>query len=138
MNAALATRSMRALTRSTKGLPMLGVGALLCLGLLALDGAFGSAFAQAGQQVFADLNAKTTDLFYNGRTIILIVCSIAIIVTMVGAISGRFPMQKAIVLAGAIFIIAVASSVVTYFASPGTVGASGAVPALTDTGTAAG
>jgi hypothetical protein len=103
------------------------------------DAIFGSAFAQAtaGQQIFTDLNAKTTDLFYNARTIILIVCAIAIILTMVAALSGRFPMQKAIVLAGAILVIAVASSIVTYFASPGTVN-SGLVPTLTDTGTAGG
>lgn len=91
------------------------------IGLGVLDAGHGSALAQAsGDAVFTDLVNKGTDFFYNGRTVALIICCIAIIATMLGAVTGRFPMQKAVVLAFAIIIIAFASSIVTYFASPGT------------------
>ncbi len=67
------------------------------------------------------------------------ICACAVIATMSMAITGRFPMQKAITLAFAIVIIAFASSIVTYFASPGTT-TSGTITStnLTDTGAAAG
>jgi hypothetical protein len=109
-------------------------------GLAIVDAFLGSSFAQAtGDAVFTDLTAKATDFFYNGRTVILVICACAVIATMSMAITGRFPMQKAITLAFAIVIIAFASSIVTYFASPGTA-TSGTITStnLTDTGAAAG
>ena len=111
----------------TLGTPKLGLPkslaglALVALALMAIDAFTGMSFAQtSGDAVFTDLTNKATDFFYNGRTVILVVCAIAVIATMAMAITGRFPMQKAIVLAFAIVIIAFASSIVTYFASPGT------------------
>ena len=121
---------------------LVGVAVAFGLTLLILDAALGPAYAQWGgtggtgssAAVFQDMNSKATDLFYNIRTLILLICSIAVIGTMGSALSGRFPMQKAVVLAFAIVVIAVASSIVTYFASPSTTTQSGSVPHLIDTG----
>lgn len=111
--------------------------AVLTLGL-AVDGALSDALAQAtggtSSNVFTQLENKSRDIFYNARTIILIVCALAIIVTMATAISGRFPIQKALAIVGAIVVIGVASQVVTYFAGTTQTNAgNGTIPTLTDT-----
>lgn len=66
--------------------------------------------------VFDNLQNKSKDLFYNIRTVVLILCALAIIVTMATAISGRFPITKALAICGAIMVIGMASQIVTYFA----------------------
>ncbi len=104
--------------------------------LLAIDGTFNDLFAQSSgtsSNVFSQLENKSRDIFYNARTIILIICALAIIVTMATAISGRFPISKALAIVGAIIVIGVASQIVTYFAGSTTTTASGTIPSLTDT-----
>ena len=119
---------------------MYGIAAAVTFGAFALDAWMGSAFAGAapaggaGTQVFTNLQAKGTDFFYNSRTIILIVMSIGLLLCLVAAISGRFPMGRVVNIAGAIVAISVVSGIVTYFAAPGNTGASALVPSFQDTG----
>lgn len=94
-----------------------GVAAVAILALPMLDASLNEAFAQSSStNVFTTLQGKAQDLFYNARTIILIICALAIIVTMATAITGRFPIMKAVAIAGAIVVIGLASEIVTYFA----------------------
>lgn len=96
----------------------------------------GDALAQGGNSsnVFSNLNNKSQDLFYNVRTIVLILCALAIIVTMATAISGRFPITKALAICGAILVIGMASQIVTYFAgSTAQTSGNSTLPNLTDT-----
>jgi hypothetical protein len=120
---------------TTAMLALLGVGVLLTI-----DALLGSSHAQDADQVFTNMQDKSEDLFYNGRTVILILCAVGIVATMATALSGRFPMQKAIVMAFAIIVIAVASDIVTYFASQGTqvTAPAAPLPTLTDTGNTSG
>lgn len=84
--------------------------------------------------VFTNLETKSKDLFYNIRTVVLILCALAIIVTMATAISGRFPVTKALAICGAILVIGMASQIVTYFAGATTNAKEGSnVPSMQDT-----
>lgn len=110
---------------------------MLVATFLAIDANFADALAQSSgtnSTVFSQLENKSRDIFYNARTIILILCALAIIVTMATAISGRFPISKALAIVGAIIVIGVASQIVTYFAgATQSATASGTIPELTDT-----
>lgn len=122
--------------RNTTVMAVAAFFAILALAMM-IDGGLSAASAQqggSGGSVFTQLENKSRDIFYNARTIILILCALAIIVTMATAISGRFPISKALAIVGAIIVIGVASQVVTYFA--GTTQANsggGTIPTLTDT-----
>lgn len=91
------------------------------------------ALAQGSSSVFTNLENKSKDLFYNVRTVVLILCALAIIVTMATAISGRFPITKALAICGAILVIGMASQIVTYFAGQTTASNASNIPSLTDT-----
>lgn len=110
-----------------------------CAALALIDASLGGALAQSATTVFTNLQNKAQDLFYNIRTIVLILCALAIIATMATAISGRFPVGKALAIVGAIVVIGLSSEIVTYFATGTTSsGSQSSVPSLTDTGASTG
>lgn len=116
--------------RNTTVMAVASFFAILALAML-VDASLTDASAQT---VFTQLENKSRDIFYNARTIILILCALAIIVTMATAISGRFPISKALAIVGAIIVIGVASQVVTYFAGTTQANSGGStIPSLTDT-----
>ena len=89
--------------------------AALYMSTMALTGV---AHAQTGStNPFGALFYKVQDFFYNVRYLALIVGAIAVVAIMVGAMSGRFPVQKAIVFAAAIALIGSSGMIVTYFSS---------------------
>ena len=116
---------------------LLGCLALLAVTLILMEPSFAQSpgGGTGSSVVWTNAQNKATDFFYQFRTVVLIICAIAIIATLLTAISGRFPIQKALVISVAIVGIALASSIVTYFASATqTPAASAVVPYETDTG----
>ena len=121
----------------TNNLLLAGGVATAVVALPFLDATSHAALAQS-TNVFSTLSSKSTDLFYNVRTIILIVCALAIVGTMATAITGRFPITKAFSIMAAIVVIGLASQIVTYFAGATTAGSSQSIPTSSMTDTASG
>ena len=115
-----------------RNLLMAGAVATAVVALPFVDATQHAALADSSS-VFSNLTNKGQDLFYNVRTVVLVVCALAIVGTMATAITGRFPITKAFSIMAAIVVIGLASQIVTYFAGATSSAQSSSIPSMTDT-----